>query len=160
MEEEQQIVHQLDLKEKKSLWREVVVPVVVVLAIVLSGAVTGYFLSRQPGGTSIKEKVFEGDHRLVSGAKEMGVKDETAFPDKAQGKLQKKEDGVVVEGSHQLLRPGGAGQTAYLTSSVVNLEQFIGKCVEVWGETFAAQKAGWLMDVGYVRELDQCPEGL
>jgi hypothetical protein len=30
----------------------------------------------------------------------------------------------------------------------------VGKKVQVWGETFKGQKAGWLMDVGRIKALE------
>ncbi len=39
-----------------------------------------------------------------------------------------------------------------LTSSVVDLSQYEGKKVKVYGETQKAIKEGWLMDVGKVEE--------
>jgi hypothetical protein len=33
----------------------------------------------------------------------------------------------------------------------VDLDEFDGKNVEIWGETVKAQKAAWLMDVGRVK---------
>lgn len=84
--------------------------------------------------------------------KEVGVKDTTTFRDSAQGVIQK--GGLNGDGTHQLVREGGPSQTAYLVSSIVDLDQFVGKKVEVWGETFKAQKAAWLMDVGRVRILE------
>jgi len=64
------------------------------------------------------------------------------------------KNGFDGEGTHKLLREGGESQTAYLTSSVLDLDLFVGHKVEIWGETFAAQKAGWLLDVGAVKVLD------
>lgn len=58
--------------------------------------------------------------------------------------------GVDGEGTHHLVRPGGDSQNVYLTSSVVDLNQFVGKTVKVFGQTFATQTAGWFMDVGRV----------
>ncbi len=78
-----------------------------------------------------------------------GSKETAAFKDTAKGYLEK--GGVDGEGSHKLLRIGGVSQTVYLTSSVTDLDKFVGMEVEVSGETFAAQKAGWLMDVGRVQ---------
>lgn len=78
-----------------------------------------------------------------------GSADETAFKDHAKGYLEK--GGLDGEGSHKLLRPGGESQTVYLTSSVTDLDTFDGMEVEIWGETFSGQKAGWLMDVGRVK---------
>ena len=59
----------------------------------------------------------------------------------------------ICEGSHVLLRPGGASQTVHLTSSVTDLEKFVGMQVRVWGETFRGRSAGWLMDVGRVEVI-------
>ncbi len=80
----------------------------------------------------------------------VGYKDESGFKDQpATGVLE--EGGLNGEGSHKLLREGGVSQTVYLTSSSVELNQFIGHKVTVWGQTFNSQKAGWLMDVGRVK---------
>ncbi len=80
-----------------------------------------------------------------------GIKDAKRFPDTAEGKLV--EGGIEGEGSFHLERPGGESQNVYLTSSIVDLSEFVGKKVRVMGQTFAGQKAGWLMDVGYVEKL-------
>lgn len=85
----------------------------------------------------------------VSEGEVFGSADETAFKDHAKGYLEK--GGLDGEGSHKLLRPGGESQTVYLTSSVTDLDTFDGMEVEIWGETFSGQKAGWLMDVGRVK---------
>lgn len=82
----------------------------------------------------------------------VGVSDEKAFRDSVEGILV--EGGIEGEGSHHLEREGGASQNVYLTSSTVDLSLFTGHRVNVWGETFSAQKAGWLMDVGRVKVLE------
>lgn len=129
-------------------------PIITALVIVLTGTVTGYGLSRAFGsgpstrsqtttqsGGSIDSKNFQvGDV--------IGNPDEKTFRDKAEGVLV--TGGIEGEGSHHLLRPGGASQNVYLTSSVLDLDELVDHQVRVWGETFAAQKAGWLMDVGRV----------
>jgi hypothetical protein len=102
------------------------------------------------------EKV--GGAKIVQGTAEIGIKDDRVFKDNAVGKVMINEK--EGEGSHLLLRPGGASQTANLTSSVVDLNNFVGKCVQVWGETQSAQKAAWLMDVGRVKILESCPGGI
>lgn len=81
-----------------------------------------------------------------------GSQNETIFKDSAFGYLQ--AGGLEGEGSHALLRIGGKNQTVYLTSSVTDLNMFVGMEVKVWGETFKGQKAGWLMDVGRVEVLN------
>lgn len=79
----------------------------------------------------------------------IGMQDAATFKDSSTGVLQ--SGGLDGEGSHNLLRPGGKSQTVYLTSSVIDLDAFVGHQVTVWGETFKGQKAGWLMDVGRVK---------
>jgi len=80
-----------------------------------------------------------------------GVNDSGTFSDSAQGYL--KIGGIDGEGSHRLLRQGGASQTVYLTSSITDLNPLEGMEVKVSGETFKGQKAGWLMDVGRVEVI-------
>jgi len=64
------------------------------------------------------------------------------------------KNGLDGEGTHRLIREGGPSQTAYVTSSTLDLDQFAGRKVQVWGETFRAQKAGWLMDIGRLKILE------
>ena len=146
----------------KSRLKEILLPAGIILFIILAGGVTGWFLANRSGlpvgPTQIKQ--LTGGAELIQGPKEVGIKDVETFRDTAEGKIEVNENSNIPEGSHKLIRPGGPSQTAYLTSSVVDLNQFLGRCVQVWGETFAAQKAGWLMDVGRVRILDSCPAGL
>lgn len=100
----------------------------------------------RPSGSIISTTVPE------AGLKEgdiIGVQDEKTFTDSVTGVLQK--GGLDGEGSHKLLRPGGNSQTVYLTSSVIDLDEFIGNQVTLWGQTLKGQKAGWLMDVGRAR---------
>lgn len=78
----------------------------------------------------------------------VGIED-VGEADEAMGILQ--SGGFEGEGSHHLVRPGGVDQTVYVTSSVVDLDQFVGHKITIWGDTFSAQKAGWLMDVVKVR---------
>lgn len=113
--------------------------------LILAGIVSGYFLSRR--GVSLPS-----GSRLGAPKEIVGSKDTSIFKDQAVGVIEK--GGLDGEGTHKLVREGGPSQTAYLTSSVVNLDDFVGKKVRVWGETFAGQKAGWLMDVGRVEVLE------
>jgi hypothetical protein len=74
------------------------------------------------------------------------------FADSATGTV--KAGGINGEGTHTLEREGGKTQNAALTSSVVDLDLFVGKKVEVKGETNDSNKAGWLMDVGSIKVLE------
>lgn len=80
--------------------------------------------------------------------KSAGIADKKTFKDQAEGIL--KEGGIDGEGNFHLERPGGVSQNVYLTSTTVDLSKYINKKVRVWGETFKAEKAGWLMDVGLI----------
>jgi len=160
--EEPNLVQEFPPEAKKTNWKGILVPSVVILVIIVAGAVTGYFFSKRGGLASAptESKQLIGGVELIQGPNEVGIKDEAAFKDTSQGKIGINDNKEIIEGSHKLLRPGGPSQTAYLTSSVLDLNQFLGKCVQIWGETFAGQEAGWLMDVGRIKVLDSCPEGL
>lgn len=122
-----------------------------VLGLVILGTVSGYGLFRltQPGvpkrlRTSTEGGVAKGDT--------FGVMDEEAFRDEAEGEIA--SGGVDGEGSHHLIRGDNESQYVYLTSSIIDLDQFVDRKVKVWGETFEAQVAGWLMDVGRLEVLE------
>ncbi len=79
-------------------------------------------------------------------------KNDEAYKDTAEGVLN--EGGIDGEGQFHLTRPGGESQNVYITSSNIDLSQFIRTKIKVWGQTQKAQKAGWLMDVGKVEVLE------
>ncbi len=160
---EENLVQQFPANQKKFNLKEILLPVGIILAIVIAGGVTGYFLANRGQGSMMvatQSKQLIGGVETVQTSTEVGIKDEKAFKDTSQGKIVVNDNKDITEGSHKLLRPGGPSQTAYLTSSVLDLNQFLGKCLQIWGETFAGQKAGWLMDVGRIKILDSCPEGI
>ena len=115
--------------------------------LVLLGVGTGYLLS----GSKAVEPPIEEAGGYIKTDTVAGISDEQTFKDSAEGVMEK--GGINGEGTHRLIREGGESQTAYLVSSVVNLDDYVGKKVKVWGETFAAQKASWLMDVGKIELL-------
>lgn len=122
---------------------------------ILLGIGTGFIVSNVLGASSVtssqgKEAVNANGVSVKKGDI-IGSKD-SDFSDSAEGVL--KEGGIDGEGAFHLVRPGGESQNVYLTSSVLDLTPFIGRTVKVWGQTQAAQKAGWLMDVGRLQVLD------
>lgn len=123
-------------------------PIVIVFFIffVILGVGLGYYLSKIEGPTLSSSTRSTGVSKSAS-----GVLDKEKFPDKAEGKLKK--GGIDGEGNFHIERKGGESQNVYLTSSTVDLSKYVGKNVRVWGQTFTAQKAGWLMDVGYLEVL-------
>lgn len=80
---------------------------------------------------------------------EAGMLDSKTKYDNATGDL--KDGGIGNEGTHHIERDGGPSQNIYLTSSVIDLSSFVGKKVEIWGQTLASKKAGWLMDVAKIQ---------
>jgi hypothetical protein len=123
-----------------------IVILVVYLLLIGMGITTGYFLARNtPKSKDSKNTTSTANISYT------GPVDTSQFTDSASGTLEK--GGIDGEGTHKLVREGGPSQTAYLTSSVIDLDQFVGKKVKVWGQTIAGEKASWLMDVGKIEEL-------
>ncbi|MBI4067065.1 hypothetical protein HY407_01675 [Candidatus Gottesmanbacteria bacterium] len=116
------------------------------LVIIVAGVITGLVLGKSRSVSSATGLPISGGKKIV------GSTDTSLFKDVAEGKLEK--GGIDGEGTHKLIRPGGDSQTVYLKSSVLDLQQFVGKKIKIWGKTYAAQKAAWLMDVGRVELLE------
>ncbi len=147
-------LHLIDPVEAKT--QVSIFPVIIVTIIALiAGIGTGYLIGSGKTPITSQESVSVEDKDLgISDEKPVqtaGIKNEKTFTDKAEGILQ--EGGIEGEGTFHLERPGGPSQTAYLTSTTVDLSPFIGKKIRVLGKTFQGKKAGWLMDVGYVEVL-------
>ena len=141
---EEKLIHDMVTVEKKNSSMGLFLGAVVIIFL---GGLTGYLLAPKANGGS------NGNLNISTseGKKSIGSNDTKTFRDSAEGVLQ--TGGVDGEGTHKLVRPGGDSQTVYLTSTIMDLNEFVGKKVKVWGETFAGQKAGWLMDVGRVEIL-------
>ncbi len=147
------LIHELEPRQKKrqKIGNPVTKSVIFTILIMLFlGVGTGYIASTVSDNSAKGPVSIEGD--LDSGdikkGVSVGVDDAEHFPDTAEGALR--DGGIDGEGAYHLERPGGESQNVYLTSAVVDLSQFIGKKVKVWGQTQTARKAGWLMDVGKV----------
>lgn len=136
-----------DMKDTKSSPYLSPKVLVIFVFVILAGVVVGYLLSRVGGpvGTSSSSKT--STSQATKGTV-FGSNDTSTFKDTAEGTLQ--SGGIDGEGQYHLVRPGGDSQNVYMTSSLVDLSQFVGKKIKVWGQTQAAQHAGWLMDVGRV----------
>ncbi len=127
-----------------------VVPIIIIIAIIGLGVFSGLVLtSRQKSqnqATSIAN-----EENLDPKIQESFAQ---TFKDQAEGTIEKNDDiDKYAQGTHKLIRPGGESQTAFLTSSVLDLDEFAGKHVKVYGETFGSKQVGWLMDVGKVEEI-------
>ncbi len=122
--------------------------VLIGLVVILAGVGSGWLLAggKENGRSTTPEGAAPG---AQTGPNEAGLADESTFRDTAEGLLE--TGGIDGEGTHHLVREGGPSKYVYLTSTVIDLESFVGKNVQVWGETISARSAGWLMDVGKVK---------
>lgn len=125
----------------------------VILAVIIAGLgiLSGYLLAGK-GSVATLSGGTGGSVEKIKKGTVVGLSDEDTFKDEAEGKLV--AGGIDGEGSHHLERPGGESKNVYLTSSVIDLNEYLNRQVKVWGETFSAQKAGWLMDVGKLEVLE------
>lgn len=125
-------------------------PLIILIIVVLFGIVSGYgvYALKTNGTVLVAGKNIE----IVNTATEEGVKDAATFRDTATGKLIDNNGKITDEGTHILDR-GSDDQNVYLISTVVDLGKYSGKKVQVWGETYKGQTAGWLMDVGRIKVL-------
>ena len=130
-------------KDKKSF----VIMASVFVIVVIAGILTGKALAT--GGTGKTAPTGNSAPGAKTSLTEAGVSDESTFKDTAEGVLR--EGGVEGDGTHHLERDGGPSQNVYLTSTVIDLQSFVGKKVQIWGQTLSAKKAGWLMDVGKIK---------
>lgn len=122
--------------------------VVLVLSVIL-GAGVGYNLAS--GNSKVKTTNVISNDEVPKNPQQ----DTKTFRDFAQGVIEKKAEpkraDEYTEGTHILKRDGA--HPVALTSSILDLSQYEGKKVKVYGETQKAIKEGWLMDVGKVTPL-------
>jgi len=142
------LIHDFNKENLKSAFTPKVITLL--LIVVLVGVISGYFISNKNSGSTGGSTSTGGISSSSSVAKGtiLGSNDTKTFKDTAEGTLQ--VGGIDGEGAFHLVRPGGDSQNVYMTSGTVDLSKFVGKKIKVWGQTQAAQHAGWLMDVGRI----------
>ncbi len=122
----------------------------IILGSVILGSASGIYLAKS--GSSTAKTVNSENAPTTSGTK-TASDDTKTFKDFAEGTITKRPESKnpdeYVEGTHLLKRSDNPIPVA-LTSSVVDLSEYEGKQVKVYGETQKAIKEGWLMDVGKV----------
>lgn len=129
-----------------------VMPLLAIVAIVGAGVYSGLILhSLNKSKTATSSGASGSQEDLPKDVQESQAK---TFKDEAEGVIEKNDKmDKYAQGTHRLIRPGGDSQTAFLTSSVLDLDSFVGKKVKIFGETFGSLQVGWLMDVGKVEEI-------
>ena len=131
---------------------------VAILVGVVAGGAAGFFFAKNrlgtaavgPGTSALQQNPANSSSVKVGDT--FGTNDTSTFKDEAEGILQK--GGIGGEGTHHLVRGANSSQWVYLTSSVVDLDMFVGDSVHVWGQTNTGKKAGWLMDIGKLKVLE------
>lgn len=146
---QQTLIHNLDSNTMTSIFTQKLF--IFLIIAVIAGGLSGYVLGGKKAGSVNMVNSGSVNPSEISKGAIVGSDDTKTFKDTAVGDL--KGGGINGEGQFHLVRPGGDSQNVYLTSSSVDLSQFIGKKIKVWGETQTAQYAGWLMDVGRVEIL-------
>ena len=121
--------------------------------VILLGITVGYIVSsnRKSSPSTLQASNATSSSQVSKGTV-VGSNDTKTFKDSTEGVL--KNGGIDGEGQYHLVRPGGDSQNVYLTSSIVDLSLFVDKKIKINGQTQAAKKAGWLMDVGRVEVLE------
>lgn len=138
-------------------------PLILVIIVSLSVA-SGFWLSRlfplnnSPGSelssSDLSSQALSTDR--ISGSSDLKIgqlygNTSKEFKDSAQGTVE--SGNINGEGTHILIRPGGDDQRVSLISSAVDLDLFVGRDVEIKGETNYSNKTGWLLDVGTIKIL-------
>jgi len=123
-------------------------PFIILVILISAGILTGLVLSSRNKNKVIQQSAALDESKMNPQQKKAV---QVVTRDSAEGTIQKNDQfEKTAQGQWKLIRPGGDSQTAYLTSSFMDLDQYVGKKVKVYGETLGSDKVGWLMDVARV----------
>lgn len=134
----------------------------VIIVVIILSIFTGFIVTKIfPLSTATNNNLSNTDNNPISSdtletssdveVNQIYGNTQAIFKDTAMGTIEK--GNINGEGTHILVRDGGIDQRASLTSSVVDLDLFVGRKVEVKGQTHASTKTGWLLDVGWLKVL-------
>lgn len=127
-------------------------PFILIIVIVTAGIFSGLIFSSRSKSSQLPPGSVASEENLSPEVKESFNQ---TFRDEAEGIIESNDEkDKYAQGTHKLIRPGGESQTAYLTSSTLDLDDYNGKKVKVFGETFGSSQVGWLMDVGKVEVVN------
>lgn len=125
-----------------------IAPIIVLVILVIAGIFSGIIFSSRAKNKTIQQSAIMDESKLSPQQKQ---EVQVVTRDSAEGTIEKNDNFEdTAQGQWKLIRPGGESQTAYLTSSFLDLDQYVGKKVKVYGETLGSDKVGWLMDVAKV----------
>ncbi|MBI4037653.1 hypothetical protein HY382_01240 [Candidatus Curtissbacteria bacterium] len=147
--QEVQTVNPLRSAPKKNILAKFF-PALIIVFVVLLGAATGLVVSSRSKSEKVSQVTLEEENLTPEKKEEFQV----VTRDQAEGTLEKNDKfEETAQGQWKLIRPGGENQTAYLTSSFIDLDEYVGEKVRVFGETLGSSKVGWLLDVAKVETL-------
>lgn len=144
------VIHDFSSDANRNLFSFTPKVLAIFAVFIVLGLFSGFILSSGKEGILIGKGGTTASN--ISKGEVFGSDDTKTFKDTVSGILKK--GGIDGEGVYHLVRPGGDSQNVYLTSSIVDLSQFLDRKIKVWGETQKAKRAGWLMDVGRVEILE------
>ena len=131
---------------------QTVSPFLIIIVVIGSGILSGIIFSSKSKAANSTTIQSANEQNLTPEQKQSF---QVVTRDQAEGVLEKNDKfEVTAQGQWKLIRPGGETQTAYLTSSFVDLDQYVGKKVKVYGETLGSDKVGWLMDIAKIEEIN------
>ncbi len=137
--------------EEEAMTKQIKIIIGAVFVLMVGfGILTGYVIAGKKPTATTSSTASAGP--TATGKNVFGSADSKTFTDSATGVIEK--DGISGEGTHKLVREGGPSQTACLVSSVLDLDQFVGKKVKVTSKTMDAKKCPWFMDVGRIEVLE------
>lgn len=132
---------------------------IIIAIIVIFGITAGFWISRfWPSKTAVSLSDMETSGTTAindSTSLKVGVlygETDKSFTDSATGTIA--DGGLNGVGTHILKRDGGDSQTVALTSSTIDLNLFVGKKVQVTGQTNSSTKVAWFLDVGNIKILE------
>lgn len=136
----------VDMQSKRSS----ALPMVIgAFLVVLAGVLTAWIISSKVFNKNSSGGAAAPGVKVTS--TEAGTLDPNVKYDTATGVLE--EGGIAGEGTYHLGRNGGStAKDVALTSSLLDLTPFLGKTVNIWGETISSTRpGGWLMDVAKIQ---------
>lgn len=122
------------------------------ILVIFAGIGSGYFLSNRASAKNGGVKISSKSEAVVTEKEAEAPNFDEENSDSAEGVLN--IGSIQGEGTHYLDRGAGEQKYVYLTSTVINLKNYVGKKVQVWGNTLAATNAPWLMDVQKIKVIE------
>src|SRR3989344_7072522 len=98
------------------------IPIIIIIVVVAADLLSGLVFSSRNKNAKSQARAAVDEEQLTGEQKQSFAQ---TFRDEAEGTIEKNDKlDKYAQGTHKLIRPGGEDQTAYLTSSVLDLDQY------------------------------------